>query len=64
MVLLSFAKSVSGAECKKCLKEHFYSPQAQLIQPWLDSQNCHERKAALVAVAVMSEGCALHIKST
>ena len=46
------------------VQEIFIPPQAQLIQPWLVSQNCHERKAALIAVAVMSEGCAIHIKST
>ena len=38
--------------------------QVQLIQPWFTNESARHRKAAILAVALLCEGCSDHIKET
>ena len=39
------------------------SQQMQLVQPALTSEDPYKRKAALIALAVLAEGCADYIRN-
>ena len=37
--------------------------QLECVEPWLESTNHFQRAASLIAIAVMVEGCSVHIKN-
>jgi hypothetical protein len=43
--------------------EKILPPVLECVEPWLESTNHFERAASLIAIAVMVEGCSVHIKN-
>ncbi|CAI7993545.1 Importin-4 [Geodia barretti] len=43
--------------------EKILSPVLECVEPWLESTNHFQRAASLIAIAVMVEGCSVHIKN-
>ncbi|KAL5466681.1 hypothetical protein EMCRGX_G030825 [Ephydatia muelleri] len=43
--------------------EKIFTPVLQMVVPWLDSDNEFQRTAAMIAMAVMVEGCSEHIRN-
>lgn len=58
----SYAAQVLDVLSLNLPPERVFLPVLQLVVPWTSSSNKLERKAALIAIAVMAEGCSEYIK--
>jgi hypothetical protein len=38
-------------------EKHVYSPAMEYVKQWIRSQSNEQRRAAIIALAVMAEGC-------